>query len=183
MSVAVSSSGPALDAQVDPRFGRCPHFLIVDPVSLGFESIENSSVVAAQGAGIATAQMIVDKGVEAVLTGNCGPNAYQVLSAAGVKVITGVSGTVREAVAAYAGGAYQASDQPNVASHFGMGAGAGKGMGGGVRMAPPALRPTAQGPVADDLPVLLREMKAQLDVLRQQVDDIRNRIDELHKDS
>lgn len=182
MKIAVSAAGPSLDAQVDPRFGRCAYFLILDPVSLEFEPVENASIAAAQGAGIATAQMIAEKGVEAVLTGNCGPNAYQALSAAGVAVVTGVTGTVRDAAASYRNGAYRATEQPNVASHYGMRGGTGKGMGGGGRMAPPPA-PTEHSSGGGDVAGLLLEMKTQLDALRQQVDDIRNRIDELHQDS
>jgi len=182
VKIAVSAAGPSLDAQVDPRFGRCAYFLIVDPVSLAYEPVENASIAASQGAGIATAQMIADKGVEAVLTGNCGPNAYQALSAAGVAVMTGVTGTVRDAVAAYRNGAYRAIEQPNVASHHGMRSGAGKGMAGEGRMTPPPA-PPGHSSSGGDVAGLLLEMKTQLDALRQQVDDIKNRIDELHRDS
>jgi len=91
MKIAVSATKPSLDADVDPRFGRCQYFVIVDLDTMEFESVENSSAQASGGAGISTGQMIVDKGVEAVLTGNCGPNAYQVLSAAGIKVVTGAT--------------------------------------------------------------------------------------------
>ena len=97
MRIAVSTSEPTLDAEVDPRFGRCRYFIIVDTDSMEFETVENSGALAGGGAGIATAQVIVDKGIEAVLTGNCGPNAFQVLSAAEIKVVTGVSGKVRAA--------------------------------------------------------------------------------------
>jgi len=155
---------------------------MVDSATMDFEAIENASSAAAQGAGIATAQMIADKGVEAVLTGNCGPNAHQALSAAAVKVVTGVSGTVREAVGAYAGGTLQTSEQPNVASHYGMGMGAGRGMGGGMAggdVPSPAVRSAQAGPGLTDL---LLELKSQLDGLREQVSDINRRIDELHND-
>ena len=81
MKIAVSATAPDLSAQVDPRFGRCRYFIIVDPDSMEFESIENSSAMAGGGAGVATAQLIVGKEVEAVLTGNCGPNAFSVLEA------------------------------------------------------------------------------------------------------
>ncbi len=130
MKIAISTTGPTLDAEVDPRFGRCQYFIIVDPETMQFEAIENSGVMAAGGAGISAGQMIAGKGVQAVLTGNCGPNAYQVLSAAGIQVITGVSGKVKDAVQSYKSGQFQASSQPNVADHFGMGG--GMGMGGGI---------------------------------------------------
>lgn len=129
MKIAVSAMQPSLDADIDPRFGRCRYFLIIDPDTMQFEAVENTSGIASGGAGIATAQMIAGKEVEAVITGNCGPNAYQVLSAAGIKVITGASGKVQDAVEGYKAGKLQASSQPNVAGHFGLGSGAGTGRG------------------------------------------------------
>ena len=126
MKIAISATGPSIDAEVDPRFGRCHYFGIVDPDTMQFESIENSSASASGGAGISAAQMIAGKGVEAVLTGNCGPNAYQVLSPAGIKVITGGSGTVQDAVKDYKEGKLQASSQPNVDAHSGMTRGKGQ---------------------------------------------------------
>ena len=127
MRIAVSASGSGLDAEVDPRFGRCQYFIIIDPDTMEFEVVNNSGAMAGGGAGISTAQMIVGKGVEAVLTGNCGPNAFQVLSAAGIKVMTGVSGKVQDIVRDYKAGKYQADSQPNVPGHFGMGRGRGAG--------------------------------------------------------
>jgi len=97
MKIAISATGPGLEDEVDPRFGRCQYFVIVDLDTMQLEALENSSAMAPGGAGISTAQMIASKGVGAVLTGNCGPNAYQVLSAAGIQVITGVSGKVKDA--------------------------------------------------------------------------------------
>jgi len=181
LRVAVSADGPNLDAKVDPRFGRCSYFVIVDTDSLDTRALDNANAASAQGAGIGTAQMIAGEGVEAVLTGNCGPNAYQALEAAGIKVMTGVSGTVREAVDAFKAGRYQPSSQPNVASHFGMGMGGGmgRGMGGGMgRQA--ATPPPPQ--VDSGLVEILKELKTQLDGLRGQVDDINRRIEELHKE-
>ena len=82
MKIAVSANSPDLDTDIDPRFGRCQYLILVDPETMNFEAIKNSGGMGSGGAGIATAQLIAGKGVEAVLTGNCGPNAYQVLSAA-----------------------------------------------------------------------------------------------------
>jgi len=86
-----------------------------------FEFIENASMTAGGGAGISAAQGIVDKGVKAVLTGNCGPNAYQVLEAAGIQVITGVSGKVKQAAEDFQAGKLKAASQPSVKAHHGMG--------------------------------------------------------------
>ena len=127
MRIAVSASGPTLDAEVDPRFGRCRYFIIVDPDNMEFEALKNSGVQAGGGAEIGTAQTIAVKGVEVVLTGNCGPNAFQVLFTAGIKVRTGVSGKVQDTAHDYKVGSLQPASQPNVPGHFGMGRGQGMG--------------------------------------------------------
>ena len=126
MKIAISATGKSLDAEVDPRFGRCQYFIIVDPETMEFEAVDNSNIMAAGGTGISAAQMILSKRVEAVITGNCGPNAHQVLSAAKIKVITGVAGSVRDAIQGYKSGKFQANSQPNVTAHFGMGGGGHK---------------------------------------------------------
>ena len=120
MKIAVTADGPTLDSKVDSRFGRCQYFIIADSGTLEFEALENSSSMAGGGAGISASQMIAGKKVDTVLTGNCGPNAYQALSAAGIKVVTEVSGKVRDAIERYKSGNLTVSAQPNVATHFGM---------------------------------------------------------------
>ena len=86
MKIAVTAERPSLDANLDPRFGRCAYFLIVDTDDYSFQAIENPSIALGGGAGIQSAQMIADQGVQAVITGNCGPNAHKVLSAAGLRI-------------------------------------------------------------------------------------------------
>jgi len=145
MKIAVSSSGSSMDAQVDPRFGRCQFFIIYDTDSGSSEALANEFQGASGGAGTQAAQMVVSKGVNSVLTGNCGPNAFAVLQDAGVQVVTGAAGTVGEAVKNFEQGGLQSSTGPNVADHAGMntqgqgaapvapgmGGGRGGGMGGG----------------------------------------------------
>ena len=121
MKIAITARGNDLDSQVDPRFGRCAVFLVVDTESMAFEAVQNASAAAGGGAGIQAAQLVADRDVEAVLTGNCGPNAFRTLQAAGIEVIVGVSGTVRDAAERYKSGALAATEGPNVGSHFGMG--------------------------------------------------------------
>ncbi|MGB5984898.1 MAG: NifB/NifX family molybdenum-iron cluster-binding protein, partial [Desulfobacterales bacterium] len=109
MKIAISSTGPNLESQIDPRFGRCAYFLIVDSESGAFEVIQNEAAAASGGAGIQAAQMIINTGVDAVITGNLGPNATQVLNSSNLKVYLGVSGTAGEAVAQLSQGQLQAS--------------------------------------------------------------------------
>lgn len=125
MKICVSASSNSLDANVDSRFGRCPYFLIVDSETMEFEVISNDSTNAAHGAGIQAAQTVVNNGVEVAITGNVGPNAFKVLSTTGIKVITGVSGSVKEAVEKYKKGELQETTNPTVGEHFGMKKGAG----------------------------------------------------------
>ncbi|MFA5144653.1 MAG: NifB/NifX family molybdenum-iron cluster-binding protein [Candidatus Omnitrophota bacterium] len=120
MKICITSEGKVLDSKVDPRFGRCQNFIFFDTDTGNFEAQENTSFQFQGGAGIQSGQLVVSKGVKVVLTGNVGPNAHQVLSAAGVSVFTGVSGTVKEAIEGYKNGKYKAVDAPSVSSKFGM---------------------------------------------------------------
>jgi len=129
MKIAITATAPNLDADIDPRFGRCQYFVIADPNTMEFDVLENSNAAAGGGAGIAAAQTLTGKGIEAVITGNCGPNAYETLGAAGIEVVTGASGKVKDAIEDYKSGKFKASSKPNVAGHFGTGGG---GMGGGM---------------------------------------------------
>ena len=135
MRIAIAASGPSLDDSVEARFGRCAYFLIVDTDTMAFEAIENPNIAVGGGAGIQSAQLMAEKGVQTILAGNCGPNAFRTFGAAGIQVIVGISGVVREAVEQFKAGAFAAASDANVASHFGTGAGAsaaGMGMGGGM---------------------------------------------------
>jgi len=205
MKIAISAIGPTLDADVDPRFGRCQYFIIVNPETMQFEAVENSSAMASGGAGISAAQMIAGKGVDAVLTGNCGPNAYQVLSAAGIQVITGVSGKVQDAIQSYKSGQFQTSSQPNVPGHFGtgaspsmgagpgfgigggmgsgmgMGRGIGRGMGRGRGMGPGMMPPFSLTLQSQSPEQELEALKTQSQMLAQQLSEMQHRIEELEK--
>jgi predicted Fe-Mo cluster-binding NifX family protein len=98
MKVAIPTRGQDLSSEVEPRFGRCPRFLIVDSRTLEFETVENTAASMGGGAGMHAAQLVVDQGVEAVIAGEVGPKAYDVLEAAGVRVMARVTGSAREAL-------------------------------------------------------------------------------------
>ena len=107
MKVAVSTIGTDLDAPVDIRFGRCRYFIIVASDTLEFEAIKNPNIGIMSRAGMQSGQMMAARGVQAILTGNIGPNALRTLSAAGIQVIAGVNGTVREAIRRFNSGQLQ----------------------------------------------------------------------------
>jgi predicted Fe-Mo cluster-binding NifX family protein len=119
MKIAISANRPDLEALVDPRFGRAPYFLLVDPESQEYEVLANGqNLQAPQGAGVQAAALVASCRPAAVLTGNCGPKAFQTLQAAGIQVIVGVEGTVGEAVQNYRAGKFKPAAGPNVTSHW-----------------------------------------------------------------
>jgi predicted Fe-Mo cluster-binding NifX family protein len=182
MKIAVSASSPNLESSVDPRFGRCSYFLIVDPETMKFEAVENPYVGASGGAGIQAAQLVAAKGVQAVLTGSCGPNAFQTLKAAGVKVVVGLTGTVRELVQGYISGAgFKEASGPDVPPHSGMGMRPAAGRGGG--MSGPQGRGAA-GPLPPQGPVpgqasYQASPQDELELLKRQSQDLRRHLDRI----
>jgi len=126
MKICVSAAAAdSLDAPIDPRFGRCPYFVIVDSETMQFEAIQNMASGGMSGAGIQAAQTIASRDVKVLITGNVGPNAFQALSAAGIKIVTGAFGTVREVVEKYKKGELRETGSPTVEGHFGTGMGRG----------------------------------------------------------
>ncbi|ACX52213.1 Dinitrogenase iron-molybdenum cofactor biosynthesis protein [Ammonifex degensii KC4] len=131
MKVAVSATGQGTEALVDPRFGRCPYFVIYDTDSGSYYAVPNPAQAAGGGAGIQAAQTIVAQGVSAVITGNLGPNAFQVLAAAGIKCYVGAGGTVQEAIEAFRQGKLSLASSATAPPHAGGGWGGGRGGCGG----------------------------------------------------
>ncbi len=168
MRVCVTAQGPSLDSIIDPRFGRCQYFIFVDTDTMEFEAVENPNIMSAGGAGIQSAQFVANKGVNAVITGNVGPNAFQVLQTAGVQVLTlGAPGnlTVRQAIELFKQGRLQPTISPTVSAHFGMNF--PMGQGGGYRW--------GQLSKEEELQLL----KAQENLLKTQLEIIKRRIKEL----
>lgn len=135
MKIAITSSGNHLDSQIDPRFGRCQYFMIVDPDTMDFKAMPNENAMASGGGGIQAAQTIVNARINTLITGNLGPNAFEVLSAAGIETMIGASGTVRHALELYNSDILHSAAGATVGAHTGMqamasgqGAGQAKGM-------------------------------------------------------
>jgi predicted Fe-Mo cluster-binding NifX family protein len=116
--LAITSEGPSLDDQVDPRFGRAAGFLLVDPETMTTEYLDNGqSQVMAQGAGIQAAQIVARAGVDWVLTGFVGPKAFKVLEAAGITVGQNLEGlTVRAVIDRFKSGSILKAQSANMAS-------------------------------------------------------------------
>lgn len=121
MKIAVSSRDKDIGSEVDPRFGRCRYFLIIDSDTFDFEAHENPGAQAGGGAGPLAVQFIIGKGAEAVVTGDVGPNAYETLKAAGIKVFTGAAGSVKESVEKFKSSLLNEPGGPTAKRHAGIG--------------------------------------------------------------
>ena len=119
MNLIFTTAGADLNAGLDPSFGRAPKFMLLDLDSQRFKLIDNrQNIEAAQGAGIQAAQTIVKAGAQALITGHCGPKAFRVLSAAGVKVFNTDAPTIAEALARYRAGALTEAQAGNIEGHW-----------------------------------------------------------------
>lgn len=159
MKTAGASQGSGgLDDTVSPVFGRCPVLTLVsveDQEITGAETLANPSVNQPSGAGIQTAQQVINQGAGVVIAGNFGPNASDVLSQAGVTMIPAEEVTVRQAVEKYPGGEIAAVQRPGTpppaetmpawTPGAGRGRGGGRGMGRGRPVDPPGFAPVSPG--------------------------------------
>jgi predicted Fe-Mo cluster-binding NifX family protein len=120
MKITVSSQGKELDSSVDPRFGRAAQFILYDTETASYEVVSNAqSLNAAQGAGIKAAEAISSLGAQVLITGHCGPKAFETLSAAGIEIVLGAEGcTVSQALEKYKAGQLKASGSSDVSGHW-----------------------------------------------------------------
>lgn len=208
MIIAISSTGKNINAQIDPRFGRCAYFIIVNTDDMSFVAHENENSSLSGGAGIQAAGFVATQGAEAVLTGNCGPNAMSTFAAAGVTVYTGQTGAIGEAVERFKAGGLKPSNQPTVSEKagaitstenapfpaggigrcrggmgrgMGMGTRRGMGRGGGVGMGTNSGVPYSGSPVTPTAAgkAGLAALKRQAEDLRQQLEIIKAKIDSI----
>ena len=195
MKICISSQGDSLESQVDSRFGRCAYFIIYDTDKKTFKALANQSALSSSGAGIAAASAVANEGVDYVLTGNVGPNSYQVFSQSGIKVVVGLANLkVKEAIEKFEKGELKEASSSNVGDHFGLSAGGknpsafgpglnrGMGKGGGRRFS------SGFGAGNINSASLAREeelamLKAQMDNLQNQLDFIKKRVEEIEKGS
>lgn len=131
MKIVITSTGSDFDSTFSPTFGRCPFFIFLEEEQAeGMEAVRNPASEAHGGAGIQAAQFVVDRGVEAVITGRVGPNAMDVLRAANIPIYTFHGDTSRQAFEAFKSGTLQ--QQTDIQGRMG---GRGAGRGGGRRRA------------------------------------------------
>jgi len=205
MKIAITSNGATLDAPTSPVFGRCPMVVLVETETLQFEAVENPAIAAPSGAGIQAAQLVVERGAQAVVTGNVGPNALEVFQSASVPIYLFNGGTVREAAEAFKARKLELLTVPSAQAKAGASAGQGMGMGRGLgrgrgmghgpgrgrgmgqglgmggRAAAP---PTPSAPPPSPVPAGSREeeiaaLKETTSELQRQLDEAKRRLDEL----
>ena len=98
MRIAFSTDGRDLDSQIDPAFGRCKCFIVVEPVTLSYDVVENPGSEMSSGAGIKAAESLANMDVDKLVTGSVGPNARPILASGGIEIISKVSGNIRDAL-------------------------------------------------------------------------------------
>lgn len=156
MKVAVSAISPRLSSQIDPRFDRCRYLLFIDTETMECEAVENPNIMAIAGTGIETAQFVANKGAQVVVTGHCGPNTYQTLTAAGIEVFRGIEGIAEEAVRRYNRGE--------------------------LRSAPTeAERQQGRVIMSTRLAMELKELKEEAQTLSQRLGELHHRLEELER--
>ena len=108
MKIIITTVSPNLESDVDPRFGRGPHLLVVDPDTLQWQAHPNPGASSAGGAGIQAAQFVTSQKADAVISGDFGPHAFEALYAAGMPMyVFGNCRTAREVVAQFKAGHLQ----------------------------------------------------------------------------
>jgi len=131
MKIAISSTGKDLESQVDARFGRCPYFVIVEIEKKkvkGIKAIENTAAMQTGGAGITAAQVVANEKVEAVITLNVGPRAFDVFSQLGIKIYQG-QGKIKDVIQQFIDGKLLEITTATGPQFMGAGKGAGMGKG------------------------------------------------------
>ena len=119
MKIALTTSGRDLNAPLDSRFGRAPLFLIYDLDANTFDVVDNQqNLNTAQGAGIQSAQNIARLNVKALITGHCGPKAFRVLQAAGIKIYNCDAATISDALDLYKSGKLKEAHDADVEGHW-----------------------------------------------------------------
>jgi predicted Fe-Mo cluster-binding NifX family protein len=119
MKLAVTAQGSRLESTLDPRFGRAKYFIVVDTETGALSAVDNSiNLNAAQGAGVQAGKRVVELGVDGLLTGHVGPKAFTTLKSGRVKIFTGASGTVADAIEQFKSGKLTSLETADVEGHW-----------------------------------------------------------------
>jgi len=196
MKVAISAAGKNLESTIDERFGRCRYFIILETDDMRYEVIENTNADLSTSAGIQSASLVASKGVEAVITGNCGPKAMQVFATTTIQVIIGQHGMVKDVVEKFKRGELNPSTRGNVpgksgvaqtesapgAGQPGMNVGGGRGMGGGGGRGMGGRCRSLYGTGSSGVQNAAENLSAEQELvqLQQQADELKKQMEAIH---
>lgn len=103
---------PSRDGQVDEHFGHCGYFTVLtvneDKAVVGEETFAPPAECGCRSNLVET---LVGMGVTALIAGNMGQGAADKLRRAGLTVVRGASGPVREAAEAFLAGTLKDKDE------------------------------------------------------------------------
>ncbi len=176
MKILITALEKSLDSQVDPRFGRANYFVFYDTETDKYEIEQNPNIGIPHGAGIQSSQYVISRGVKTIITGNVGPNAWQVLSQAGIKVFSVQDITVREAVELFKANRLQETSSATAGMHAGY-CGYSPGGAGYSPQYSPGPGYYSQAGFEGELEFL----KMQREMIKQQLEWIRRRIKEIEE--
>lgn len=120
MKIAITTESDNLDSPFHPRFGRATHFVIVDTETEEWAAYPNPALNASGGAGVQAAQFISQRGAQAVISGDFGPQAHSALAAGNVQMFLAPVNeplTARELLARYQQGQLKPVSAPTHAGH------------------------------------------------------------------
>jgi predicted Fe-Mo cluster-binding NifX family protein len=84
MKIVLTAASPDIEANIEPRFGRCAYLLVVDTDTMQWEAHPNPGLNVSGGAGIKAAQFVDNQHAEVALSGDFGPHAFNALHAGGI---------------------------------------------------------------------------------------------------
>ena len=119
MKIIITSTGNSLESEVDQRFGRAAMLLLYNTDDGSFSVIDNKqNLESPSGAGIQASTNVINSGAEVVITPNCGPKAFRVLSSAGIRVFSCSSGKIKNIIDDFKNGKLEEIKQANVEGHW-----------------------------------------------------------------
>lgn len=114
-TIAISAAKKSLDAPVETLFGRSRFFILADPDTLEWESLDNlPNLSSLEQVGAMTAKSLIRRNIQTIMTGKCGSKSFAELKSAGVQVILETHGTVRQALDSLIRGEVSPATGPNV---------------------------------------------------------------------
>ncbi|MBU0580971.1 MAG: dinitrogenase iron-molybdenum cofactor biosynthesis protein, partial [Candidatus Margulisbacteria bacterium] len=117
MKIAITAKGKDLESELDPRFGRAQNYIFYDTELKTFKALSNENIEASGGAGTAAAQIMSKEGIEAVISGNFGPNASLGLKAINIKMFTSGTRVVKNIIEDFLAGKLTEVGEATVPGH------------------------------------------------------------------